>query len=133
MIVAGLAPIIFFSLMASIDISIAFIFLVFALFTLVAPAIFSWVSRESSRQRRTAYGALSADFLDSMQGISTLKIFGQSRAWGNTLAERAHEVYRATMRVLAVNLMSHGIGTFGITAGPAQSRRWGGLSVKNRQ
>src|SRR5262249_15371360 len=127
MIVAGLAPIIIFSLMASIDLSIGFIFLFFAVFTLVAPAVFFWCSQESSRRRRTAYGALSADFLDSMQGISTLKIFGQSRAWGSTLAERAHQVYRATMRVLAVNLMSHGIGTFGITAGTASAPRWGGL------
>ena len=83
--------------MASIDLSIGFIFLFFAVFTLVVPALFFLFSRESSRRRRTAYGALSADFLDSMQGISTLKIFGQSRAWGNTLAERAHQVYRATM------------------------------------
>jgi ATP-binding cassette subfamily C protein CydCD len=129
MIVAGLAPIIIFSLMASIDISIAFIFLAFAIFTLVAPAIFSWVSRESSRQRRAAYGALSADFLDSMQGISTLKIFGQSRSWGNTLAERAYHVYRATMQLLAINMMSNGIGTFGITAGSASALAWGAFKV----
>src|SRR5215467_10087487 len=131
MIVAGLAPIIIFSLMASIDLSIGFIFLFFAVFTLVAPAVFFWCSQESSRRRRTAYGALSADFLDSMQGISTLKIFGQSRAWGSTLAERAHQVYRATMRVLAVNLMSHGIGTFGITAGTASALLWGAFKVTN--
>src|SRR5215475_6466118 len=131
MIVAGLAPIIIFSLMASIDLSIGFIFLFFAVFTLVAPAIFFWCSQESSRRRRTAYGALSADFLDSMQGISTLKIFGQSRAWGSTLAERAHQVYRATMRVLAVNLMSHGIGIFGITAGTASALLWGAFKVTN--
>ena len=131
MIVAGLAPIIIFSLMASIDLSIGFIFLFFAVFTLVAPAIFFWCGQESSRRRRTAYGILSADFLDSMQGISTLKIFGQSRAWGSTLAERAHQVYRATMRVLAVNLMSHGIGTFGITAGTASALLWGAFKVTN--
>ena len=52
--------------MASIDLSIGFVFLCFAVFTLVAPAIFFWTSRESSRRRRAAYGALSADFLDSM-------------------------------------------------------------------
>ena len=131
LIVAGLAPMIIFFLMAAIDLSIGFIFLFFAVLTLVAPAIFFWSSQESSRRRRMAYGALSADFLDSMQGISTLKIFGQSRAWGNTLAERAHEVYRATMRVLAVNLMSHGIGTFGITAGSASALAWGAFKVTN--
>ena len=131
MIVAGLAPIIIFFLMASIDLSIGFIFLCFAVFTLVAPAIFFWTSRESSRRRRAAYGALSADFLDSMQGISTLKIFGQSRNWGNTLADRAHQVYRATMGVLAVNLMSSGVGTFGITAGSAAALAWGAFKVTN--
>ena len=131
MIAAGLAPILIFFLMASIDLSIGFIFLFFAVFTLVGPALFFLFSRESSRRRRTAYGALSADFLDSMQGISTLKIFGQSRAWGKTLAERAHQVYRATMGVLAVNLMSSGIGTFGITAGSASALAWGAFKVTN--
>src|SRR5215813_4729106 len=131
MIVAGLAPIIIFFLMASIDLSIGFIFLFFAIFTLVAPAIFFLGSRETSRRRRAAYGALSADFLDSMQGISTLKIFGQSRSWGKSLAARAHQVYRATMRVLAVNLMSSGAGTFGITAGSASALAWGAFKVTN--
>jgi ATP-binding cassette subfamily C protein CydCD len=129
MIVAVLAPIIIFFLMAAIDVSIGSIFLFFAVFTLVAPAIFFWGSSESSRRRRAAYGALSADFLDSMQGISTLKIFGQSRAWGNTLAERAHHVYRTTMLVLAVNLMSSGVGTFGIVAGSASALAWGAFKV----
>src|SRR5499427_9168255 len=131
MIVAGLAPVLIFFLMASIDLSISLIFLFFAVFTLVGPAVFFFCYQESNRQRRAAYGALSADFLDSMQGISTLKIFGQSRAWGQTLAERAHQVYRATMRVLAVNLMSHGIGTFGITAGTASALLWGAFKVTN--
>src|ERR1043166_4731191 len=131
MIVAALAPVIIFFLMASIDFSIAVIFFSFAVFTLVAPAVFFWGSQESSRRRRAAYGALSADFLDSMQGISTLKILGQSRAWGKTLAARAHQVYRATMRVIAVNLMSSGIGTFGVVAGTAAALAWGAFKVTN--
>src|SRR5499426_1564384 len=131
MIVAGLAPVVIFFLMASIDLSISLIFLFFAVFTLVGPAVFFFCCQESNRQRRAAYGALSADFLDSMQGISTLKIFGQSRAWGQNLAARAHRVYRTTMRVLAVNLMSHGIGTFGITAGSASALAWGAFKVTN--
>src|SRR5262245_61703555 len=129
MIVAGLAPVVIFFLMASIDFSISLIFLFFAVFTLVGPAVFFFCYQESNRQRRAAYGALSADFLDSMQGISTLKIFGQSHAWGQNLAARAHRVYRTTMRVLAVNLMSHGIGTFGITAGSASALAWGAFKV----
>src|SRR5262249_12638049 len=129
--VAALAPVIIFFLMASIDFSIAFIFFFFVLFTLLTPAIFFWFSQESSRRRRAAYGALSADFLDSMQGISTLKILGQSRAWGKTLAARARQVYRATMRVIAVNLMSSGIGTFGIVAGTASALAWGAYKVTN--
>jgi ATP-binding cassette, subfamily C, bacterial CydCD len=131
MIVAGLAPVLIFFLMASIDLGISLIFLFFAAFTLVGPAVFFFCYQESNRQRRAAYGALSADFLDSMQGISTLKIFGQSRAWGQTLAARAHRVYRTTMRVLAVNLMSHGIGTFGIMAGSASALAWGAFKVTN--
>src|SRR5215813_3910272 len=125
MIVAGLAPVLIFFFMASIDLGISLIFLFFAVFTLVGPAVFFFCYQESNRQRHAAYGALSADFLDSMQGISTLKIFGQSRAWGRTLAARAHRVYRTTLEGLASTLCP--MGSVPLASRLAVLRPWRGV------
>ena len=38
---------------------------------------------------------------DAVQGLATLKAFGQSRTYGAMLAERSRQLYRSTMGVLA--------------------------------
>ncbi len=129
MIVAGVAPVLIFFLMASFDVVIGLIFVAFALLTLVATPLFMVFNEESSRRRRASYGAFAADFLDSIQGIATLKIFGRSRSQGATLAHRARHLYRTTMGVLAVNMASVGITTFGILGGTACALAWGALKV----
>ena len=129
MAVAGVAPVLIFFLMASFDLVIGLIFVAFALVTLVATPLFMVFTEESSRRRRSSYGAFSADFLDSIQGIATLKIFGRSRSQGETLASRARHLYRTTMGVLAVNMVSVGVTTFGILGGTACAVGWGALKV----
>ena len=129
MAVAGVAPVLVFFLMASFDVVIGLIFVVFALVTLAATPLFLLFTEESSRRRRSSYGAFSADFLDSVQGIATLKVFGRSRSQGETLASRARHLYRTTMGVLAVNMVSVGVTTFGILGGTACAVGWGALKV----
>ena len=129
MVVAGVAPILIFFLMASFDVVIGLIFVVFALLTLLETPLFLMFTEESSRRRRASYGAFGADFLDSIQGIGTLKIFGRSRSQGETLAARARHLYRTTMGVLAVNMVSVGVTTFGILGGTACALAWGALKV----
>ena len=129
MVVAGVAPVLIFFLMASFDLVIGLIFVVFALLTLVVTPLFMLFTEESSRRRRTSYGAFNADFLDSIQGIATLKIFGRSRSQGEHLASRARHLYRTTMGVLATNMVSVGVTTFGILGGTACALGWGALKV----
>ena len=129
MVVAGVAPILIFFLMASFDVVIGLIFLVFALLTLLETPLFLMFTGESSRRRRASYGAFGADFLDSIQGIATLKIFGRTRSQGAALAARARHLYRTTMGVLAVNMVSVGVTTFGILGGTACALAWGALKV----
>ena len=129
MVVAGVAPILIFFLMASFDVVIGLIFVVFALLTLLETPLFLMFTEESSRRRRASYGAFGADFLDSIQGIATLKIFGRARSQGVALAARARHLYRTTMRVLAVNMVSVGFTTFGILGGTACALGWGALKV----
>ena len=129
--VAAIAPVLIFIFMAALDIQIGGIFLAFALLTLFIPWMLkNWNLRES-RARRAAYGALSADFLDGVQGLATLKAFGQARSHGRLLAERARELYRTTMGVVVVDGSSMGATTLGISAGAAAALVWGGIRVSD--
>ena len=129
MIVAALAPVVIFIFMALIDFRTGLIFLAFALLTLIIPNLFHRWNRERSMARRDAYGALGADFLDAVQGLSTLKAFGQSRVRGELLAERARELFRTTMGVLAANAATGALTILGITGGAAVALGWGAVRV----
>lgn len=131
LIVAALTPVIIFAFMAFLDVQTAAVFLIFALATLFAPASFHRWNASSSLARRNAYAAMGADFLDNIQGLTTLKSFGQSRARGAVLAERARHVYRTTMYVLAVNIATGGITVLGMSAGAAVALAWGAVRVQH--
>jgi len=49
---------------------------------------------------------LSAHFLDSLQGLTTLKLFGQSKAQTSTIAQVSEKFRDATMGVLRVTFLS---------------------------
>ena len=115
--------------MAWFDVPTAWVFVGFALFTLVAPFFFTRWTATSSLKRRDAYSALGADFLDAVQGLATLKAFGQSGAHGAMLAQRSRHLYRSTMGVLAVNIITSGVITLGISAGAGVALGWGALRV----
>ena len=131
MIVAALAPVLIFVFMAIIDLRTGLVFLTFASLTLVVPNLFHRWTRNSSMARREAYGALGADFLDAVQGLPTLKAFGQSRARGQLLAERARALFRTTMGVLAANSATSALTILGISAGAAVALAWGAVRVSN--
>jgi ATP-binding cassette, subfamily B, bacterial len=130
LIVAFLTPLIIFVFMATLDVLTALIFLVFALLTLAAPAAFHRLNSTASMAFRRAQVAMGADFLDSIQGLATLKAFGQSTRRGAELSSRARELYRRTIRVLAVNIGTGGITLLGISAGAALALGWGALRVE---
>ena len=129
MIVAALAPVVIFIFMALIDFRTGLVFLAFALLTLIIPNLFHRWNRERSMARRDAYGALGADFLDAVQGLTTLKAFGQSRERGELLAERARDLFRTTMGVLAANAATGALTILGITGGAAVALGWGAVRV----
>ena len=74
--VALAAPVLIFVFMSVLDVQIGLIFLAFALFTLFIPRMLRRWTDENSRRRRQAFGGLGAEFLDSVQGLGTLKAFG---------------------------------------------------------
>jgi len=117
--VAALTPVVVFALLAVFDLPLAALLLGFAWLTMLAPSLFQKWDSAASLRRRDAYKAFAAEFLDAIQGLATLKAFGQSAAKGRALAEKAHEVFRSTMWVLATNSLTRGITDTGIAVGAA--------------
>ena len=125
-----ITPFVLFAFMAPLDLQTALIFFFFAIFTLAAPFAFHRVNERRSMKMRTAQNDLSADFLDAMQGLPTLKVFGQSGRWGERLAERSRNVFHMIMHVLAINIGTTGVTMLGITAGSAVALVWGAIRVE---
>src|SRR6266850_1654513 len=80
-----------------------------ALVPLAAPVL--WHRRESrhSLARSKAYAAYGAEFLDTLQGLATLKAFGQSAARRRLLEEKGSALFESTMWVLGSNVLTRGI------------------------
>ena len=130
-IVCAVAAVAIFVYMATLDLAIALVFLVFAFLTLALPAMFHSWNRMSSFRRRESYGELGSDFLDSVQGLATLKAFGQSRNRGALLQEKARRLYRSTMGVVAANGATSGASIFLMAAGAAAALALGAARVSS--
>ncbi len=127
--IALVTPALIFATLVFFDLPVALVLLVFALITLLAPALFHRWDNRSSLARSKAYGEMAAEFLDAMQGLSTLKVFGQSAARGRLLADKAHQLFKTTMWVLATNSLSRGITDTGIAVGAALALAVGAYRV----
>jgi ATP-binding cassette subfamily C protein CydCD len=117
--VALLTPFVIFAVVAMLDVPVAFVLLIAALFTLMAPGLFHRWDTANSMRRAQAYSRFASEFLDALQGLVTLKVFGQSKARESRLARHAHELFQSTMWVLATNSLSRGITDIGIALGAA--------------
>ena len=130
-IVSTLAPLAVFAYMVTLDPVIAAIFLAFALLTLAVPTMFQRWNRVSSFAHRRAYADLGSDFLDSVQGLATLKAFGQSKSRGRVLGERALHLYRSTMGVVAANGATSTASILFMAMGAALALAVGAVRVSN--
>ncbi len=131
LVVSILTPFLIFAVVAFFDVPIALVMLIAALFTLVAPQIFHHWDKKSSLERGRSYTAFAAEFLDSVQGLATLKAFGQSKARAKKLKTRAEDLFRSTMWVLATNSLARGITDTGITLGAAATLAYGAFRVSD--
>jgi len=127
--IAAISPILIFLFVVWLDLPVAAVFLAAALVTLIAPAAFHHMDTRNSLSRARAYGEFAAEFLDSIQGLATLKAFGQSGARARLLADKAHALFRATMLVLATNSAARGITDSGIAIGAAAALGLGAYRV----
>ncbi|OUS32200.1 ABC transporter, partial ['Osedax' symbiont bacterium Rs2_46_30_T18] len=119
--VAAVTPLVIFAVVAQIDLPVASLLLAASLFTLFAPSIFQRWDSANSMHRSRAYKAFASEFLDALQGMVTLKAFGQSKAREAKLASKAHDLFQTTMWVMATNSLARGITDIGITLGAASA------------
>ncbi len=129
--VAALTPIAIFAVIAWWDAPVAAVMLVAALVTLIAPTAWNKIEGRKSRARQQAMKSFGSEFLDAVQGLPTLKAFGQSTAYGRRLAERARLLSDTTMRVLSTSVMTRGITDAGIAIGASAALALGVWRVSN--
>ncbi len=129
LIVSALTPFLIFGFVALLDLPVALIMLAAALVTLIAPQTFHNWDKKSSLNRSKAYKAFAAEFLDSVQGLSTLKAFGQSIPRSEILRKKADDLFKSTIWVLATNSLARGITDTGITVGAAATLALGAFRV----
>ena len=129
LLVSFLTPILIFCFVFWIDLPVAATLVSFALLALFLPAM--WHSRdvESSKERQIAYAAFASEFLDSIQGLATLKSFGQSSKRADSLEVKARDLFQKTMWVLGTNVLSRGITDCAITIGAAAALILGAYRV----
>ncbi len=132
-VIALCAPLAIFAFIAWWDLPVAAVMLAAALFTLILPAtVHRWTSR-ASRARQTAFKSFGEEFLDAVQGLPTLKAFGQSKAYGAMLGAKARALSDATFWVLALNVLTRGITDLGTALGAAAALSLGAWRVSQGQ
>jgi len=129
--VSALTPLAIFAFIAWWDVPVATVMLVFALLGLVLPSAFHRWDRRASLSRQQAFKAFGAELLDGIQGLATLKAFGQSTSYAQTLAARARDLSNSTMQLLVTSLVTRGVTDIGIAVGAAASLGLGAWRVSH--
>ena len=129
MAIAICAPLAIFAFIAFWDVPVAAVMLVAALFTLVLPAWCTNGPAAPRAGRNRAFKAFGEEFLDAVQGLPTLKAFGQSAAYGRMLADKARALSDSTFWVLAISVMTRGFTDLGTAFGAALAMALGAWRV----
>ncbi len=128
-VICLLGPLAILSYLLTVDVGLTLIIAAFAVFVPLAPRLWDRVTAEKGAARWQVYGELDSDYIDNMQGMSTLKAFNATDGAWTRLAERAEHLYRTTMRQLGIALFDTGLTTFGMLAGAAAAIAVGALRV----
>ena len=129
--IALCAPLAIFAFIAWWDVPVASVMLGAALFTLFLPATVHRKTSVASRGRQNAFKSFGEEFLDAVQGLPTLKAFGQSKAHGEMLATKARSLSDATFWVLALNVLTRGLTDLGTAFGAAAALALGAWRVRH--
>jgi ATP-binding cassette subfamily B protein len=129
--IAICAPLAIFVVISHWDVPVALVMLAAALFSLVLPAAIQRHSSRASYARQRDFKAFGEEFLDAVQGLPTLKAFGQSGSYGRMLADKARALSESTLWVLASSVMGRGFTDLGVALGAALALALGAWRVQH--
>jgi ATP-binding cassette subfamily C protein CydD len=110
-------PIVVIGYLLTVDAALTGIVFGAALFTVLAPLIWYAAMEKSSAKVWDAIHTFDADFVDSIQGLPTLKAFNASARRHAQMDEQAEHVRRVSMGQLHYALMHAGIQRLGTLGG----------------
>lgn len=129
--IAVLAPVLLFAILAFWDLPVAAVISLAAILALVLPVILKRIGEKSTMRRVASFKAFGEDFLDAVQGLPTLKAYGQGAAFGDRLAHKAHQLAESTMFVLQASLMSRALTDLAVAGGAAAAIGLGAWRVSH--
>ena len=127
--ISACAPFAIFAFMMWWDVPVASVMLAAAIFTLLLPSLIHRQSRRAAIARQKAFKSYGEEFLDAMQGLPTLKAFGQGKAYGQMLAKKARALSQSTLWVLGVTILTRGMTDLGMAMGAALALALGAYRV----
>ncbi len=130
LLIAIVTPIAIFTFVAFLDLPVAAVLVAGAVLALVLPMAFHRLDYQASINRSRAYGEFGAEFLDAVQGLATLKAFGQSTTRAIALAAKAKALAFGTLWVTAVNSLGRGITDASIAIAAAAALGYGAWRVE---
>ncbi len=131
--VALATPLLILGALVTIDPLIGGVTLVCALLVPAIPQLWDKLLGAYGASHWQAYSDLGVQFLDSMQGMTTLKAFNASTRRGHELREAALRLYRATLAQLAISMVRSGVVGLAIGVGSALAIGIGALRLAGGQ
>ena len=95
----------------------------------LVPRLWDGLLGEYGQRHWRAYTDLNAQFVDSMQGMVTLKALNASGRRGRVLRDSALSLYRATMAQLSISMIRNGVVGLAMSAGVALAVAVGAFQV----
>ena len=87
----------------------------------LVPRLWDGLLGEYGQRHWREYTDLNAQFVDSMQGMVTLKALNASERRGRILQDAAFALYRATMAQLSISMIRNGVVGLAMSAGVAMA------------
>jgi len=129
LVITLLTPIVIFTYLTILDWQLALVLAVFFIAALTVPQWFNPSARRQRRRHWTAIAELNSYFIDSLQGLVTLKAFNHGKQRGEEITKRAVDLCNAIMRVIGINFAYIGVTNLIMTSGAAVALGWGALRV----
>ena len=102
--ISACAPFAIFAVIAWWDLPVACVMLAAAIFALILPGLAHRQNSAAAKARQKSFKEFGEEFLDAMQGLPTLKAFGQSKSYGRMLAAKVYARTAAYDTAIAAHL-----------------------------